>query len=296
MKDKNEKEMSDEEKLMTKVGSSIFKYGGLFVLIIVILNSFYIINAGERGIVITMGAPSEVPTMEGPHLKVPFFQSIVIMDTKTAMYEATASAASKDLQVVSTKIAVNYHLTQDVVPELYKTIGLDFQTKIIQPAVQEVVKASTAQFTAEELITKRSDVKELIDDGLRKRLMDKGITLETTSITNFDFSDQFNQAIERKVTAEQEALTEKNTLEKIKFQAQQRIAEAEGSAQALIKNAEAQAISLKLQREQVTPELIELRKVEVQSKLADKWTGALPMTVMGSSMTPLLEIPISTNG
>lgn len=266
------------------------------ILLIALFGSFYIINPGERGILITLGNPSPVASAEGLHFKIPIIQHVVKMDIKTQKYDAQASGASKDLQIVSTNIAVNYHLSSDGVVSLYKDIGVGYKDKLIMPFVQEVVKANTAKFTAEELITKREVIKEMIDADLRERLEGRGIYMETTSITNFDFSAQFNQAIEAKVTAEQNALTEKNRLAQIEYQAQQKVAEANGTATATILNAQASAQSillkatsdaeaLRLQKEQVTPELIQLR-------MAEKWDGALPQYMFGDSM-PLLQLPVT---
>lgn len=195
--------MNEEDinsKLILKV---IFGVVFFVLLLVVIFGSWYTVNAGERGIVVTLGNPSDVSTGSGFHGKLPLVQKVVIMDVQTQKYEAKASAASSDLQTVSTDIAVNYHLSDDSVVRIYKEIGLDYASRIIQPAVQEVVKSATAHYTAEELITKRALVKDDIDKALAERLIQRGIIMETTSITNFDFSAQFNQAIEQKVTQEQ---------------------------------------------------------------------------------------------
>lgn len=266
------------------IAGYVFGFLAILVIIIAIFGSFYIINPGQRGILLTWGKPSVDAKAEGLHFKVPFgVQKVIKMDIKTQKYETDASAASKDLQIVHTKIAVNYHLSSEGVVELYKTIGTDYEAKIIQPAVQEVVKANTAKFTAEELITHRELVKEGIDKDLKARLQDKGIYMETTSITNFDFSPEFNVAIEAKVTAEQNALTEKNRLAVVEYQAQQKVAEANGTATATIINAQASAEALRLQRQQVSPDMIQLRLVE-------KWNGVLPVYSM-SGGTPLIQLP-----
>jgi regulator of protease activity HflC (stomatin/prohibitin superfamily) len=267
-----------------------------FILILIfIFGSFYSISAGYKGVLLTFGKPNIQAKTEGLHFKIPLAQTVVKIDTRTQKYDASASAASKDLQTVSTTIAVNYHLMQDSVVTLYREIGIDYSDKIIQPAVQEVVKASTAQFTAEELITKRDMVKEKIDIALRERLVGKGIVMETTSITNFDFSKEFNQAIEQKVTAEQQALTQKNKLAQVEYEAKQKIAEAEGTSQSKILNAQAEAKALELQKAQITPQLLQLRQIEVQSKLADKWSGNLPNFMINGQggQNMFLQLPSS---
>lgn len=277
-------------------------------LLIIIFGSWYIVNPGERGIVLTLGKPAELATTEGFHFKTPLMQKVIKIDIQTQKYEAKASAASSDLQVVSTDIAVNYHLASDGVVRLYKEIGLDYGSRIIQPAVQEVVKASTAHYTAEQLITKRASVKEEIDTALSNRLIEKGIIMETTSITNFDFSAQFNQAIEQKVTQEQQALTAKNKLAQVEYEAQQlvakangerdaQIAQAEAQAKTRLLNAESEAKALELQKSQINEQVLALRSIEVQMELAKHWNGEYPQYYMTGSNTgviPVLDIPTTT--
>lgn len=247
-------------------------------ILILFFGSFYIVGAGERAVLLTFGNPNMVAYTEGLHFKIPLVQTRVIMSIQTQKYVVEkASAASKDLQTVTTDITLNYYLNSDRVPELYKNIGIHYQDKIITPAVLEVVKASTAGYTAEELITKRPEVKEKIDATLRERLAEYGITVQAVSITNFDFSESFNSAIEAKVTAEQNALAAKNKLEQIKYEAEQKVTSATAEAKAL-----------ELQKNQVTTQLVELRQIEVQKQAVDKWDGHLPL-VTGGSM-PFIDL------
>lgn len=283
----------------------IFGVFGVMILLFLLFGSWFIVNAGERGILITLGKPESVAYTEGFHFKIPIIQKVEKIDVQTQKYEAKASAASSDLQTVSTDIAVNFHLQSDSVVRIYKEIGLDYGSRVIQPAVQETVKAATAHYTAEQLITKRNLVKEEIDTALSVRLLERGIIMETTSITNFDFSEQFNVAIEQKVTAEQNALTQKNRLAQVEYEAQQLVATANGQRDAKIAAAEAEAKqkilvaeseakALELQKSQITPDLLRLREIEVQSKLADKWSGNYPqyyMTGSNTGVVPILNLP-----
>jgi regulator of protease activity HflC (stomatin/prohibitin superfamily) len=199
------------------------------------------------------------------------------MDVKTQKYVADATAASRDLQDVKTKIAVNYHILPDSTPQLYKEIGIDYSDRIIQPFEQETVKATTAQFTAEELITKREQVKEQIRVSLAEKLRPRGIVVEDISIVNFEFSPSFTQAIEAKVTAEQNALREKNKLAQVEYEAKQRIAQAEGEAKAI--QIQAEAI-----RAQGGKEYVQLQAI-------GKWNGQLPTMMFGDNALPFIEIP-----
>jgi regulator of protease activity HflC (stomatin/prohibitin superfamily) len=252
---------------------------GILCLIgaIIFFSSFYIVSAGERGVLSTFGNPSMDAKSEGLHFKIPIVQGITIMDVKTQKYEADLSAASKDLQMVNTKIAINYHLAPDTVPRLYKEIGVDYRDRVIYPLEQETNKAATAQFTAEELITRREEVREIMKQTLLEKLSSRGIIVEEISIVNFDFSASFNEAIERKVTAEQNALAAKNKLEQIKFEAEQRVVAATAEAEAL-----------RLQKEQVSPELIQLRQLEVQKLAIDKWNGIMPQITGG--VMPFIDV------
>lgn len=243
----------------------------LVAVLVVFFSSWYIVNAGHRGVILTWGAPSQVASEEGLHFKVPIMQSVVKMNVQTQKYEADATAASKDLQIVTAKIAVNYHLVPESVPRLYQEIGPAYQERVIQPAVQEVVKAATAQFTAEELITERASVKENIKTRLDERLRGRGIIVEDISIVDFDFSESFNQAIEAKVTAEQLKLKAERDLQRIQIEAQQKI-----------ENAKAEAEALRLQRQEVSVDLIELRKIEVQRMAIEKWDGKMPQITGGA--------------
>jgi regulator of protease activity HflC (stomatin/prohibitin superfamily) len=266
-------EQDDEKALLfhwLKIGGSIL------VIIVLLWNTMYIVNAGERGILITLGNPSDIPTSEGLHFKIPFVQTVVIMDVKTQKYESESSAASSDLQTITTKIALNYHLTPETVPLLYKEIGIGYQDIIVQPAEQESIKAITAQFTAEDLIVRREEVRQKMKELLIEKLQPRGLVITEVQITNFDFSESFNDAIEQKVTALQLKLKAQNDLERIKIEAEQTVAKAGAEAEAL-----------RLKKQSITPELVQLSQIEVQSKALDiqklmieKWNGVSPTTLV----------------
>ena len=286
------RDFSEQQATVGSIVKVVFLVFVGIIFLIGIFGSFYIINAGERGIVLTWGRPDLVAKESGPHFKIPFAQTVVKIDVQTQKYEADASAASSDLQTVSTKIAVNYHLVPENTPVLFQNIGVGYRDKIIQPAVQEIVKACTAKFTAEQLITQRDMVKECIDIALKARLLNSGIIMETTSITNFDFSAQFNAAIEQKVTAEQDALTQKNKLAQVQYEAQQTVAIANGTATATILNAEAEARKVQLINNQLTQSPMYVEYIKAQ-----KWDGHYPYYYMtgGNSPTMLMQLPTSYN-
>jgi prohibitin 2 len=251
----------------------------LFVAVIIFLSSMGTINAGHRGVVLTFGAVSGRVLDEGLYMVVPLIQSVEVMSVRVEAYEASAASASRDLQEVSTKVTLNYWLDPLQVGKVYQTLGRAYEERIIKPAIQEAVKASTAQFEAEKLITERAKVKEMIEKYLRDRLIVHGISVDAVSITDFSFSPDFTKAIEEKVTASQLALKAQRDLERIKTEAQQKI-----------ESAKAEAEALRLQKEQVTQVLIELRKIEVQRLAIDKWDGHLPTVVAGDKLVPIMDV------
>lgn len=239
----------------------------LLAILIVIFGSWTIVNPGERGIVLRLGSVSRVLD-EGIHLKIPLLEKVTKTNIQTQKEQTNAEAASADLQNVRTTIAVNYNVAPDKVADLYVKVGTSFPSTIIDPAIQEVVKSVTAKYTAEQLITKRSEVTDDIKVQLAQKLLLNDIAVTSVSIVNFDFSPSFNEAIERKVTAEQNALAAKNRLDQVKYEAEQRIAEANGEAQAI----KIQATAI---QQQGGSEYIQLQAI-------NKWDGKLPQYMTGA--------------
>jgi regulator of protease activity HflC (stomatin/prohibitin superfamily) len=247
------------------------------LVVCVLFSSVYTIPAGSRGVLTTFGKPDMIPKNEGIGIKVPFVQDITKMSVQTQKYEAELTAASQDLQDVNTKIAINYRIVPEEAATIYRDIGLGYADKVIYPLQQEINKATTAQYTAEELITKRNEVRNEMKDKLGEKLLPRGIIVEEISIIDFKFSPSFTQAVEQKVTAEQLKLKAVNDLERIKIEAEQKIA-----------SAQAEAESLRLQKEQVTSDLIKLRQIEMGMKAIEKWNGIMPL-VTGGAM-PFIDI------
>lgn len=262
--------------------TALIKYAVIaFVALILVLtlNPFVVIGAGQRGVVLNFGAVQKEVLDEGLHIRIPIMQKIVIMNVQVQKGEGQGDAASKDLQQVTTNVAVNYHLDPAKVAQVYQNIGTfdAVGERIILPAVSESVKAATAQYTAEELISKRQEVRERIRHLLLTRLAVYGVIVDDFSIVNFSFSREFSNAIESKTTAEQLKLKAERDLERIRIEAEQKIAQAQAEAE-----------SLKLQKENVTENLIKLRQIEMQQRAIEKWDGKLPQ-VTGSA-TPFIDL------
>ena len=244
---------------------------GIILLILIFFRPFVQIGAGERGVVLNFGAVQDTVLDEGLHFRVPIMQNIVTVDVKVQKSESQAAAASSDLQDVSSTVALNYHIIPEKANIVYQTIGIAFKERIIDPAVQEVVKAVTAKYTAEELITKRPAVSDAMKSNLTERLLVHNIAVDAFSIVGFSFSKVFMEAIEAKQTAEQLALKARRDLERIKIEADQKITAAKAEAEAL-----------RLQRANISTDLIELRKIEANLKAIDKWNGILPQVTGGA--------------
>ena len=276
--------------IQVNVGKAKGVVFGIIILIIigvVIGSSVQIVDAGFRGVLLHWNAVdlTAPPLDEGLHFVVPFQDSVVELEVRTLKYTKSTTSASQDLQTVSTEITVNYHPEPNSVNYLYKEVGLDYENRIIQPTVEEVVKQVTANYNAEELITKRPQVKQDIQNEITARLADFNITTEIVSITDFQFSILFAQAIESKVEAEQRALKAENDLKRIEVEARQFEAQAVGIAQANIAEAsgEAEAINIINQALANNPYYLEWLKIQ-------KWDGILPL-VVGQDGTPFIQIP-----
>src|ERR671921_1214321 len=279
---------------------------GIIVISIIAISSVRTVDAGYRGVLVQFGNVDTSKSLdEGLHFVVPFRDNVVQMEVRTQKIVESATSASKDLQDVSTQVALNYHVNPDRAQVLYQQLGPDYANRVIVPAIQESVKQVTARFNAEELITKRETVKNQIAEQITARLAAYNIIVDAISITEFEFSEQFRTAIEAKVEAQQRALQAQNELRRIQIEAQQNeakaigeqkanIARAEGIKQSNVLQAEgeAQAITIIDQQLRNNPTYLEWLK-------ATKWDGVLPLVTGGGSSgqgnTPFIDIPTAGN-
>lgn len=244
----------------------------VLIALIIVLNAFTAVTSGHTGVVTTFGKVSDQVLSEGLHFKIPFVQNIILVDNRVQKAEAECSSASKDLQTVRSTIAVNYKIMNSYSASVYKNIGMDYESVIITPAIQECVKAVTARYTAEELITNRQTVSDLMSEQLKDKISSYGIDIQIFNIISFEFTEEYNAAIEAKQTAQQNALKAEQDLQRIKVEAEQTVAEAEAEAEAY-----------RLKSEQITPEIILMSYI-------DKWDGRLPTVASGDSGAMMLDI------
>ena len=272
---------------------------GIIIISVIAVSSVRTVDAGNRGVLVQFGnVDTDTSLDEGLHFVVPFRDNVIQMEVRTQKIVESTTSASKDLQDVSTQVALNYHLNPDKAQVVYQQLGFEYPNRVITPAIQESVKQVTARFNAEELITKRETVKNQITDQITARLAAYNIIVDAISITDFQFSQLFKQAVEAKVAAQQRALQAQNELRRIQIEAQQNeakaigeqkanIARAEGVKQSNILEAEgeAQAITIIDQQLRNNPTYLEWLK-------ATKWDGKLPLvTGGGQGVTPFIEIP-----
>lgn len=247
------------------------------LILLWILAPFTVVPAGNRGVITTFGAVSPEVLGEGLHFRIPIAQTVHLIDVRIQKGEGSGDAASKDLQQIHTTVALNYHIDPRQAANVFQELGQDIGDRIIVPAVQEAVKAATAQYTAEELVAKRPEVRDRIRGLLVERLTRHGVMVDEFSIVNFSFSKSFNEAIEAKTTAEQLKLKAERDLQRIRVEAEQKVTQAKAEAEALA-----------VQKQQVTAELIRLREIENQRKAIEKWDGRLPQVSGGA--TPFINV------
>ncbi len=259
----------------------------VFAVAVLTFGAVTIVPAGNSGVVVTLGKVDDRALESGLHFKVPFVQSVVMMNNKIQKCEVDSNSVSKDLQTVSSAVAVNFHITSDSAADIYKTIGVQYQDTVLQPAIQEAVKSVSAQYTAEELITKRTAVGDEIASALTEKVSDYGIIIDKFNIVNFEFSEEFNIAIEQKQVAEQnylKAQTEKEQqIMEAEADAKKQIIAAEAEAEATLKRAEAEAEANEKLNESLSGNVLTYQQIQ-------KWNGEYP-SVVSSDSSILIDVP-----
>ncbi|MBD2298189.1 prohibitin family protein [Nostoc sp. FACHB-190] len=246
-----------------KAFNSAGKLTALLVLITIFLTPCVIVNAGERGVLMKFGEVQEQILGEGLHLIIPVVNTVEKISIRVQKQEISTEAASKDLQDVFTDVALNWHIIPEEVNTIFQQIGNreNIISRIINPAIEEVLKAIIAQYTAEEIITKRGDVKLGLDSALTTRLRSYHLAFDDISLVHVHFSERFSEAVEAKQIAEQEA-------KKAEFLALKAVKEAE----AKVNLARGEAETYRLLRDGLTPELLQKQAIE-------KWNGKLPLVI-----------------
>lgn len=302
--------MDDQSKQLVQRANTI---GGMVALAValtlIVALSLQTVQAGYRGVKTRFGQVVPGALEPGLHVRVPLIEKITAVEVREQKMDMETSASSRDLQTVQSKIAVNFRPEPTSVDDLYNDVGLEYKNRILNPAVEETVKAVTAQYTAEELITKRTEVRNQMELQLRERMSANHLSITKFNIINFEFSKSFNDAIEAKQTAEQEALRASNDLRRISVEADQEIAAARGVAEAiklraeaeaeavrLTAKAESEAITYKAEAEAAAQELLAkvVNRDVIHLRTVERWDGVMPR-VTGEAI-PLLNMDGAGNG
>jgi regulator of protease activity HflC (stomatin/prohibitin superfamily) len=244
----------------------------VFFAFILATGCFVTVGPGQRGVLMTWGAVQPGVLDPGLHLKIPLAQSVAKMDVQVQNSQAAETAASLDLQDVTTTVATNWHILPPDAEWVYQHIGNEaaLVDKIIKPAISNSVKAVTALYNAEDLITRRERVRGEIEAQITAELKPYRLVVDSVNITDFHFSSQFAQAIEQKQVAQQRAQQAQYELQQAKVVAEQKVVEAQ-----------AQAEAQKLLQQTITPEII-------QQQAVAKWDGRLPQVVGNNGVLPFL--------
>lgn len=247
----------------------------VLLVLVVVANCFTIVDAGHTGVVVTLGKVNDGVLQEGLHLKAPFVQRVVKIDNRIVKLEVDTEAFSKDLQTVATTLAINYRVDTSKSYSIYKNIGADYETVLVAPAVNEVLKAITAKYTAEESVTNRALISDGLIDGLNDKLNNIGLYITDVNIINFDFSEAFIAAIEEKQVAQQQLL------------------KAETEKQTAITNAEAEAETTRIKAEAEADAnnkiKASLNENVIRSKFYEKWDGKLPQAMGSDSVITSID-------
>lgn len=232
----------------------------LLIILVTVGASITTVPTGYVGVKTRFGKVQDDVIQEGLNTKAPFIEKIVKIDCRTQKIESQSEGSTKDMQTVKIAIAINYNVNKDTANELYREVGKNYEDVIVKPAILEGVKSAMAQYTAEELITKRAEVSNEIQKTITEKIIHRGFSITEFNVTNIDFSEEYDKAIETKAVKQQEVITAQAELEKQKIQNEKEISEAEKDAKVM-----------EFQNQQTTDKTLELRKLEVQQKLIEKW-------------------------
>lgn len=230
-------------------------------IVIVGASSLHAVPAGHTGVVTRFGAVDDAVLGEGLHVVIPFVTRVIDMNNQVTKAEVLSASASKDLQTVNSTVALNYRIDAPSAASVYRNIGVNYENVVVIPAIQEAVKSVMAQYTAEELITMRQTVGAEIQEEISGKLAPYGFSTQSVNIVDFQFSDEFNAAIEAKQTAQQNALKAEQDLARVKVEAEQKITEAQAEAE-----------SYRLKSQEITDQMLKMEFI-------DKWDGKLPVVV-----------------
>jgi regulator of protease activity HflC (stomatin/prohibitin superfamily) len=249
------------------------------IIIVVLISCFTTIPTGYVGIKVRFGKAKDGVISEGLHFTLPLIEKIERIDCRTKKIETTSEASTKDLQTVTASIAVNYNVDRENANKLYREVGNQYESILIAPAILESIKATMAQYTAEELITKRTEVSSEIQTALTEKISNAGFKVTGFNVTNIDFSMEYDRAIEAKAVKQQEVIAAQAELEKQEILNKKEIAIAEKDARVM-----------ELQNSQITENTLKLKRLEVYQNFIQKWNGVMPTTMLGDDINSFFNV------
>ena len=246
------------------------------VALILLFGSFFTIPEGQKALVTTFGKASEHIYGAGMHMKLPLIQSVKRFDVKTIRADYTTETYTKDIQTAKIRVSYSYNLIANDIVATYKEYGNDWQERILYPNLEQAVKAEVGTWNADTMVANRDKVAENILKSLQDRMISHSYPVSITNfqMINIDYSNQFEQAIEKKVIAEQSALEEANRTKQIEQKAKQQVVAAKAEAESMRIRANALAQNPKL----------------VSYEAVQKWDGKLPKIMAGNGSTPILDL------
>ncbi len=246
---------------------------GLLICFLIMCNPFVMVGPGERGIKIKLGEVQQESYGEGLHIICPFIQKFKTMNVKTQKNTYTTAVYTKDIQQARITYVINYNVQPDKVNKLFQEVGMDYATTILTPVVEGTIKDIIGKWNAQDLIANREKATGDILFKLQQQLKDNYINVTDFQMTEINYSDVFERAIESKVTAEQEALKAKNKTVQVQEEAKQKVIAAEAEAKSMAIRARA----------------LSQNKSLVQYEAVQKWDGKMPQYMLGNSV-PFINV------
>lgn len=245
------------------------------VALILLFGTFFTVSEGQKALITTFGKASNTIYSAGIHLKLPLIQHVKRFDVKTIRADYKTQTYTKDIQTATIVVSYSYNLIANDIVETYKEYGNDWQERILYPNLEQAVKAEVGTWNADTMVANRDKVAEDILKSLQERMIAHNYPVAITNfqMINIDYSNQFEQAIEKKVIAEQAALEEANRTKQVEQTSKQKVVAAKAEAESMRIRANALAQNPKL----------------VSYEAVQKWDGKLPQFMMGNS-TPILDL------
>lgn len=263
-----------ENYSLTQKGRKVVKYGLIAITaLILIFASTYYIAPGYRGTLTVLGAVSQASYNNGIGLKPPFISTMHKTDVRTKKIQGKAVTYTKDIQTAELTYVLTYNVNPESVYIIYQHIGPDYESKIVTPIISDALKDIVGRWDAQDLVGNRDKARQQILSMLNKKLNKHFFQNVSFLIVNLDYSDNFEDAIEKKVIADQRAQEAVNNTKRIKEEANQRLISADADAKAMAIKAEA----------------LEKNKSLVDYEAVQKWDGHLPNYMLGGTF-PFVNI------